>query len=128
MAKNYYQRAHGIVLTFALDKRSSFCNLKNWLNSIKENTSHEIPLIIMANKKDLIQSREVPEYEIIEKVKELNIEYFETSAKENIMVDEAFEKIIKKVFDDVYVGKTKGFDIGEKKKLSKSNNQSNCSC
>ena len=129
MAKNYYQRAHGIVLTFALDKRSSFNNLKNWLNSIKENTSQEIPIIIMANKKDLVESREVPEEEIIEKANDLNVQYFETSAKENINIDEAFEKIIEKVFDSVYLSKTKGFDLDDKnKKNSKVNHDSNCGC
>ena len=128
MAKNYYQRAHGIVLTFALDKRSSFSNLKNWLNSIKENTSQEIPLIIMANKKDLIEYREVSEDEINEKAKELKIDYFESSAKENIMIDEAFDTIIKKVFDNVYLSKEKGFDLDEKKRMSKIERDSNCRC
>lgn len=111
MAKNYYQRANGIVLTFALDKRSSFNNLKNWLNSIKDNTNQEIPLIIMANKMDLLDTREIFEDEIIQKANELGIEYFETSAKENILIDEAFEKIIAKVFDNTYVSKNKGFEI-----------------
>lgn len=128
MAKNYYQRAHGIVLTFALDKRSSFGNLKNWLNAIKDNTSQEIPIIIMANKKDLVESREVLEDEIIERAKELNVEYFESSAKENINIDEAFDKIIRKVFDNVYLSKAKGFDLDEKKRLSKIQSDSNCPC
>jgi GTPase SAR1 family protein len=128
MAKNYYQRAHGIILTFALDKRSSFNNLKNWLNAIRDNTTQEIPLIIMANKKDLVDTREVPEEEIIEKAKELNVLYFESSAKENIMIDEAFDKIIKMVYDSVYVSKTKGFDLDEKKRNSKMENDSSCAC
>lgn len=128
MAKNYYQRAHGIVLTFALDKRSSFSNLKNWLNAIKDNTTQEIPILIMANKKDLVETREVSEEEIIEKAKELNVEYFECSAKENIMIDEAFDAIIKKVFNNVYLSKAKGFDLDEKKRMSKAHNDSNCPC
>lgn len=128
MAKNYYQRAHGIILTFALDKRSSFANLKNWLNAIRDNTTQEIPLIIMANKKDLVEIREVSEEDIIEKAKELNVEYFECSAKENIMIDEAFEAIIKKVYENIYISKSKGFDLDEKKRMSKLNNDSNCSC
>jgi len=128
MAKNYFQRAHGIVLTFALDKRSSFSNLKNWLNAIKDSTTNDIPLIIMANKKDLVETREVSEDEIIKKAKELNVEYFECSAKENIMIDEAFDKIIKNVFDNVYLSKKKGFDLDEKKRLSEIPSNSNCRC
>jgi len=128
MAKNYYQRAHGIVITFALDKRSSFNNLKNWLNSIKDNTSQDIPIIIIANKKDLVENREVPEEEIIQKAEELEVEYFETSAKENIMIDEAFEKIIQIVFDSVYITKPKGFDLKNKDRNSEIENDSHCQC
>jgi len=128
MAKNYYQRAHGIVLTFALDKRSSFSNLKNWLNAIKDNTKQEIPIIIMANKKDLVETREVLQDEIIEKAQELNVQYFESSAKENIMIDEAFDTIIKKVFENIYQSKLKGFDLDHKKRISKVSNDSNCQC
>jgi len=128
MAKNYYQRAHGIILTFALDKRGSFNNLKNWLNAIRDNTTQEIPLIIMANKKDIVDAREVPEEEIIEKSKELNVIYFESSAKENIMIDEAFDKIIKMVYDSVYLSKIKGFDLDQKKRNTEMENDSSCAC
>lgn len=113
MAKNYYQRAHGIILTFALNERSSFNNLKNWLSAIDDATSQEIPLIIIANKKDLVDQRQISEEEIIDKAKSLNIEYFETSAKENLLIDDAFEKIIEKVFNNNYLKKSKAFNLEE---------------
>ena len=126
MAKNYYQRAHGIILTFALTERSSFNNLKNWLNSLNDATSQEIPLIIIGNKKDLIDEREISEEEIKEKAKELNIEYFETSAKENLYIDEAFEKIIDRVFNNNYLKKTYAFSLNE---IDKEKNEGYyCSC
>jgi small GTP-binding protein len=99
MSRNYYQRANGIVLTCSLTNRDSFNNLKNWLHSIKENSSQqEIQLIIMANKCDLLEEREVKTEEIAQKAKELGVEYFETSAKENINLDEAFNCIINKIY------------------------------
>lgn len=111
MAKSYYQRAHGIILTCALNNKGSFYNLRNWLNSIKENTAEEsIQIIIIANKYDLAEEREVSKEEIEAKAKEINTEYFETSAKENINIDEAFNTIIEKVFKNVYI-KKKGFDL-----------------
>jgi len=120
MAKNYYQRAHGIILTFALTERSSFNNLKNWLSAIQDATSQEIPLIIIANKKDLVDERQISEEEIIDKAKSLNIEYFETSAKENVAIDEAFEKIIDKVFSNIYLRKSSAFNLeGDKDKDEK---------
>lgn len=111
MAKSYYQRAHGIILACAINNRNSFYNLKNWLNSIKENTQTDtIKLIIIANKLDLAEEREVKTEEIEQKAKDLNVDYYETSAKENINIDLAFNSIIDKVFKNVY-NKPKGFDL-----------------
>jgi Ras-related protein Rab-1A len=113
MSKSYYQRAHGIVIACAINNRNSFFNLKNWLNSIKDNTMSEtIQLIVIANKCDLADEREVRTEEIAERANELNVEYFETSAKENINIDEAFDVIVKKVFNNIY-NKQKGFDLSK---------------
>jgi GTPase SAR1 family protein len=112
MAKSYYQRAHGIVITCAINNRNSFYNLRNWLNSIKDNTKSEtIQLIIIANKSDMGEEREVSTEEIAEKAKELKVEYYETSAKDNTNIDEAFEVIITKVFNNTY-NKQGGIIIG----------------
>jgi small GTP-binding protein len=124
MAKSYYQRAHGIIITCALNNKGSFYNLKNWLSSIKDNTQAEsIQLIIVANKCDLINEREVDKTEIENRAKEINVEYFETSAKENINIDEAFNTIIDKVYKNVY-NRNKGFVLGSKD----SSNESSRKC
>jgi small GTP-binding protein len=103
IAKSYYQRAHGIILTCAINNRKSFNNLRNWLSSIKDTVNEEnIQLIIIANKCDLEAEREVSKHEIADKAKELDIEYFETSAKDNCNIDEAFDTITNKVYDKVY--------------------------
>jgi small GTP-binding protein len=103
IAKSYYQRAHGIILTCATNNRKSFNNLRNWLSSIKDTVNEEnIQLIIIANKCDLVDEREVPTHEIADKAKELNIEYYETSAKDNTNIDQAFDTITNKVYNKVY--------------------------
>lgn len=113
MAKSYYQRAHGIILACAINNRNSFYNLKNWLNSIKENTQADtIKLIILANKCDLEEEREVKTEEVESRAKDLNVEFYETSAKENINIDIAFNSIIDQVFKNVY-NKPKGFNLGD---------------
>jgi small GTP-binding protein len=126
MAKNYYQRAHGIILAFALNERSSFNNLKNWLKAIEDATFQEIPLIIIANKKDLVDQRQISEEEIVDKANYLKIEYFETSAKENILIDEAFEKIIEKVFNNIYIKKSNNITIDRDSQLKNEGDWCNC--
>jgi small GTP-binding protein len=113
MSKSYYQRAHAIIITCAINNRNSYFNLKNWLNSIKDNTmADSIQMIIIANKCDLSHEREVSSEELKEKADELNVEYFETSAKENIKIDEAFDTVVKKVFNNIYK-RQKGFDLNK---------------
>jgi GTPase SAR1 family protein len=69
-------------------------------------------MIIIANKCDLYDDREVRTEEIKEKADELNVEYFETSAKDNIKIDEAFDTVVKKVFNNIYK-RQKGFDLNK---------------
>ena len=128
MAKSYYQRAHGIIITCACNNKGSFYNLKNWLSSIKDNTQTEsIQLIIVANKCDLVEEREVLKEEIENKAKELQVEYFETSAKENMNIDEAFNTIIEKVYKNVY-NPQKGFELGKDSSNSNSSGISKKCC
>lgn len=95
VTKNYYQRAHGMIITMAINKRSSFTNLKMWINSIREGTSStEIPLIVVCNKCDLEEEREVENSEIEKFCQEENIKTFFTSAKNGKNIDESFDSII----------------------------------
>jgi small GTP-binding protein len=115
MAKSYYQRAHGIILACSINNRNTFYNLKNWLNSIKDNANMgEIKIIIIANKSDLVEEREVSTDEIAKKAKELDVEYFETSAKDNSNIENAFNTIIDKVVKTVYK-KSRTFSLGSGK-------------
>lgn len=113
MSRSYYQKAHGMILTCALNNRESFSNLRVWLNSLKESVGSDsnIQLIIIANKFDLEEEKEVEEAEINQKAEELGIEYFLTSAKTGKDIDEAFDTIFKKVYKSVY--SKKGFGLGE---------------
>lgn len=126
VAKSYYQRAHGMIVTCAINNRKSFSNLKNWLYSIKENNSNEnLPIIIVANKFDLENEREVKKEEIICLAKEWGVEAFETSAQDGYNVDEAFDKIINLVYSSLYK-KVEGFKIEENVKNIDSEEKNNC--
>ena len=102
MAKSYYKRAHGMIIACAINNRPSFENLRVWLSSVRENAEAEIQIILLANKCDLEEERVVKKEEIKSKADELKIEFFETSAKTNDGVDEAFDKIVDKVFKAIY--------------------------
>ena len=99
ISKNYYHNAHGIILVFDINSKSSFEHLSEWTESINQNISNKnTPLVIVANKCDLahiITDNEIEEYST-----KNNVKVFRTSAKDNISVEETFlylgEEIIKK--------------------------------
>ena len=92
IATSTIKGSHGIILTFDLTKRSSFNSLESWLNDIKEN-SNEVPVVIFGNKCDLFENYEVENEEAKKFAKEHNLQYFETSAKQNVNVQEGFNSI-----------------------------------
>lgn len=86
----YFVQAVGAMVIFSLDNIPSFEHIDFWISKLKE-LSGDIPYIIIGNKTDL--KREINEEIIKNKLNELEIKYFETSAKLNENVDEAFETL-----------------------------------
>lgn len=54
-------------------------------------------MVLIGNKSDLINEREVSTYEALEMSKKFGCSYFETSAKYGTNIHEAFEGIVKSV-------------------------------
>lgn len=92
LTKSYYQRADGIVLVCSIDSLQSFLNLQTWLQSITTNTNaDDIQLLLIANKCDLEHNREVNTDELELFAKQLGVNVYQSSAKDNINITPAFE-------------------------------------
>ena len=97
VTKNYYRKADAMIITMAITNKSSFSNIKMWINSITENTTKPIPLVVFCNKYDLEDEREVSNYDIERFCSEENLKFFYTSAKDGHNIDTGFEYIFKEV-------------------------------
>ena len=86
----YFVQAVGAMVIFSLNRVTSFEQIDFWISKLKE-LSGDVPYIIVGNKTDL--KRELNEEIIKAKVKELGVEYFETSAKLDENVDKVFETL-----------------------------------
>ena len=105
ITETYYKGASGIILTYAIDDRSSFENLHKWMGQIAEKAPPNVPKIILANKMDLEDDRTVSEEEgriLAEQhsSEACQICFMEVSAKTGESVTEAFETISRKVKDE----------------------------
>ena len=98
IAKNFYQGADGILLFYDITSKQSFDSIGNWIESINESIkTSEIGLLIIGNKSDLEEIREVSEEMRKKLEKSQNVEIIETSAKNNINIDISFNKLIEKM-------------------------------
>lgn len=93
--EQYYRKADGILLVFDIADKLSFNKIKNYyIKTIKEKCKEDIPIVLLGNKTDLEDQREVSQEEAIDlSIKEEYI-YKETSCLRNENVADAFETII----------------------------------
>jgi small GTP-binding protein len=119
ITKNYYKGAHGIVLIYDVTNTTSFSNIKNWLSQIKENTTDKVKIVLVGNKIDDEHLRKVPYEEGKKLSEEYNLEFFETSAKNNIRIEETFNYLTREIFKsnkDISTGGHKIDDSDNSKK------------
>ena len=93
IAQNFLRDTDGAFLVFDLTEKSSFERIKQWLNEITifHETNENVKIIILGNKSDLKDKRVVAEDIAINFAQKHNFKYFETSAKDNTNINEAFK-------------------------------------
>jgi len=86
----YYRDSLGAVLVFDLTNSSSFEHIPQWIEDVRYNVKSEIPLLLVGNKRDLIDQRKVTLEDINSLTRDFNLYYMETSAKTGEGVDDCF--------------------------------------
>ena len=97
----YYNGAKGALIVYDITSRNSFNNLDKWMTEIKDKTSNDIKLMIIGNKIDLKQFREVTIEEAVAKAKELGIPLMETSALDSTNVKKAFNALLIEIYNQM---------------------------
>lgn len=86
----YYRGAMGIMLVYDITNEKSFENIKNWIRNIEENASADVEKMLLGNKCELEEKRQVTKEKGEQLAIEYGIKFIETSAKASIHVQEAF--------------------------------------
>ena len=100
VSKMYYRMADGFTLVYDITDRASFDDLKYWINEI-EQKANNCKVILLGNKWDLEDKRQVAFDEGEAFAKEYGMEFFETSAKENININKVHEVLVKSILEDM---------------------------
>ncbi|MHA1820545.1 MAG: Rab family GTPase [Promethearchaeota archaeon] len=101
----FYKGAAGALLVFDLSRPETWDEIKNWRAEVKQ-FAGDIPFVLIGNKVDLLPQigELIDRDECRRYAEEEGSLYIETSAKENIAVEEAFTTLTKLMIEK----KTKG--------------------
>ena len=97
VTKMFYKDANAAILVYDITNKFSFEELqKYWIEQVKESSSQDIILAVVANKSDLIEQEQVDEGEARKFAQDNNALFALTSAKEIAQVESLFLDISKK--------------------------------
>ena len=89
----YYRDANGALLVYDITDSESFAKVRKWVKELRKIVGSEIAIVIAGNKVDLERNRQVDEAEVMAYAKSVNASHFYTSAKQNLGLNETFEKL-----------------------------------
>ncbi|OIV94189.1 hypothetical protein TanjilG_13806 [Lupinus angustifolius] len=89
----------GALLVYDITRRSSYENVSKWLLELREFGGQDMVVILVGNKSDLVQTREVEKEEGKGYAETEGLCFMETSALKNLNVEEVFLEMITKIYD-----------------------------
>ena len=98
----FYKESKAAIIVYSLEEnelgQNSFTHIKNWHEQVVKNCEN-IPIVLFANKVDLVEENILDTTKIQKLVNERNfLNYFLTSAKTGQGVIEAFNAIIERLY------------------------------
>ena len=134
ITQQYYKNADGILLVFDVSDRSSYEKIRDWMKQIQTFTQKDhIGIVLVGNKCD-VENREVTKDEGDTLSKEFGIKYFETSALNNLMIEETFNYLASDIIrikdikegGDAPVNKTVNLDTTKNNEKDKTKKEKGC--
>ena len=99
MVSSYYRGANVALIVFDVTNHKSFEALPNWIENYYKNGPEQKNIILIGNKKDLEEKREVTQEEAETFSETNNMIYFETSAKDGDNIDYVFNYTAEKLLE-----------------------------
>ena len=128
ITKNYYKSANGIIIIYDITSLQTYENVKVWIEQIREEAPQNVVIYIAGNKIDLEEERKVKTEEGQKLAEEYGFPFLETSAKNDININETFENLVEDI-DKIYSKSGTNNGVGIKKnKVYKGNKNKNGCC
>ncbi|OMJ65359.1 hypothetical protein SteCoe_38392 [Stentor coeruleus] len=95
----------GAFLIYDITNRNSFMNILSWLSDVREGGNNDIVIMLVGNKIDQEEKREVSSDEAILFAEQNNLFFIETSAQERINLEQTFMTVVMYIYENIKRGK-----------------------
>ena len=101
----YYKGAKGAFVVYDITRKDTFSNIDKWITDLKTNGNEDVFILLIGNKCDLEDKREVFSDEVKKKAEQYKIAFCETSALDGKNVEFAFEMVVEEVSKKTLLGR-----------------------
>ena len=96
---NAIKNTQGVILMYDITNKKSFDAITKWMKDIIEAKGQDFPIVLLGNKCDMEQERQVTKDEGEQLAQKYNLSFFETSNKTGKNIEEAGLELINKILD-----------------------------
>ena len=93
----YYKGAKGALIVYDITNKSTFESVDKWVQDLNSYGDKNLTLLLVGNKSDLEDKRQIVKEDGEEKAKSFNLGFIETSACSGDNIDQAFDIMLKEV-------------------------------
>jgi len=104
ITRSYYRGAAGALLVYDITRKETFEHMLSWLQDARAHSNSDMSIVLVGNKADLEHRREVSKESAEAFAKEHGLLFVETSAKNNVNVEEAFLSTAATIYQKVKAG------------------------
>jgi Ras-related protein Rab-6A len=90
---SYIRDSSVAVVVYDVTSQASFANTERWIKDVRTERDSDVIMVLVGNKTDLSEKRQVSTEEGEAKAKELGVMFIETSAKGGVNIKALFRKI-----------------------------------
>ena len=95
----YYKGSKGALVVYDITQKKTFENIEKWVNDLKAAGDPKITIILIGNKNDLDDKRQVSKDQGEEKARSFGCAFLETSAYSGDNIDKAFNYMVKEIYE-----------------------------
>ena len=131
ITRAYYKGAKGAFIVYDITRKETFDDVDKWRNELISSCNQEITVMLIGNKCDLEDQREISKEQGEEKAKSFGFSFLETSALSGENLEKGFQMLIEEIYQKYKVEQSKSDEINlnsgaEEIKIGKMNKKKKC--